>query len=387
MFGLMKHPPRLPYCGTCKTLGVRYGQQARVLLNHDTVFLADLLLEYDRVPDWSGAYRSFNCLAMPDAGDVVPALDFAAAATVVLTHFRIEDHQVDSGKRIWSVASRLLSPSYRLAAARLRGWKFPMDELTRVLSTQQQRERRAHSLTDVAEPTAKATGLFFSHGARVAGRDDLSEMMYRVGHRFGFLIYTLDAYEDRARDEQRGDFNPLLVLPGVDARASILEAAADLERELPERLALGLRANVEERLGMRPRVLATRCRKGIRERWRDAEVFARSVKKGEGAVAFAGACVLAFLFPHHIRSADSVRHGLGLGMNLMALGAILNSAIPPPPPPGSFHPQVAVPPGTGRTGIGCCNCCGCCKDCSCECCTDCCCESCAEGCCSACDCG
>ncbi len=45
MFGLMKRPPREPYCGTCKTMGERYGQKTRLLLNHDTVFLAELLLE------------------------------------------------------------------------------------------------------------------------------------------------------------------------------------------------------------------------------------------------------------------------------------------------------------------------------------------------------
>lgn len=40
MFGLMKRGPRLPYCGTCKTLGALYGQQARLLLNHNVAFLA-----------------------------------------------------------------------------------------------------------------------------------------------------------------------------------------------------------------------------------------------------------------------------------------------------------------------------------------------------------
>jgi hypothetical protein len=59
MFGLMrartcvKHTAawyrwRSHYCGTCKTIGARYGHAARMTLNHDTVFLAELL--EDRAP-------------------------------------------------------------------------------------------------------------------------------------------------------------------------------------------------------------------------------------------------------------------------------------------------------------------------------------------------
>jgi hypothetical protein len=401
MFGLMKRPPRLPYCGTCKTMGERYGQSARMLLNHDTVFLAELLLEFGDTPEWSNAYRSFNCLSMPKAADIPAALDFSAAATIVLTHYRVEDHRVDSGKRRWAWASRLLSPSYRKAVARLRDWDFPMDALTRILATQSQREAQAESFAHVAEPTAEATGMFFENGARVIGRSDLGDMMHRIGHRFGFLIYALDAWEDRARDEKLGNFNPLLSIPSVDAKAEILAATADIEGDIPPALAMRLRANVEERLGMRPRVLMHRCKKSIRERWKDAVGLARSIRKKEGGLIFAAGCVAAYLVPHHMRSADSLHHGLGLAMNLMALGTVVNSAMPPPPPPsgappshGPYRPNVAIP--TGSSGMrsnsgcgsgGCCNTCNCC--CAGECCAEGCCDACGScgDCCSGCDCG
>lgn len=406
MFGLMKRPPRLPYCGTCKTMGVRYGQKSRFLLNHDTVFLAELLLEYGGVPDWSPSYRSFNCLSMPKVKDMPVAFDFAAAATIVLAHFRIEDHRADSPGRLWNLASRWFSPSYRRAASLLREWNFPLDELACTLSTQAHREAHPESLAQVAEPTAQATALFFSEGARLVGRSDLRDSMHRAGHRFGFLIYALDALEDLSRDEKLGQFNPLLKLEGVDARAEILAALADMKQELPPAFAMRLRANVEERLGMRPRVWTHRCRKGVRERWRDAVTFARSMKKEEGLAALAVASVIAFLFPHHIRSAESLKHSLSLGMNLMALGTILNAAVPPPPPPaqppppppGNYRPQMAVPPGAGFSPRGsfggsfCGSCCGsCCADCTCSCCSECACETCCSACeiadcCSSCNC-
>jgi hypothetical protein len=394
MFGLMKRPPRMPYCGTCKTLGERYGQRTRTLLNHDTVFLAELLLEYGGSPEWGGAYRSFNCMAKPGESEIPVAFDFAAAATVVLTHYRIEDHRLDSGKRHWHIAARLFSPSFRKAVIRLRGWNFPVEELALVLATQGDREASPQSLAHVAEPTAEATAMFFEHGARAVGRGDLGAQMRRMGHRFGFLIYTLDAFEDRPRDEKKGDFNPLLVFPDVDGRAEIMAAMADLEREISPALGMRLRANVEERLGLRPRVLAHRCRKTVRERWKEAVAVARSVRQKEGALTFAAGCVVAFLAPHHMRSAESLRHGLGLGLNLMALGAVLSSAMPPPPPPpppaGGYHPNVAVPPGRmAGKGSGCGGCgeaCKCC--CISECCAEGCCDSCCAcgDCCSSCDC-
>jgi hypothetical protein len=258
------------------------------------------------------------------------------------------------------------------------------------LKTQSAREAAPQSLAHVAEPTARATALFFSHGARVVGRQDLAKTMYGTGHRFGFLIYALDAYEDRDRDARNGEFNPLIAMPRIDARAEILAATEELEQELPADLAHRLRVNVEERLGMRLRVLHYRCRKTIRERWSDAAEFARTMRQreaggvGKGAVVFASAAAVAFAFPHHVRSAESWRHALGLGMNLIALGGVfaMASAVPPPlhnpGPPQLKQARPSRPCGCGScTG----SCCGDC--CAIECCT----EGMCDCCCSGCDCG
>ena len=45
MFGLIKRADRLAYCGSCKTIGAMYGQRVRLLLNHDMVFLGELLMD------------------------------------------------------------------------------------------------------------------------------------------------------------------------------------------------------------------------------------------------------------------------------------------------------------------------------------------------------
>lgn len=385
MFGLMKRAPRLPYCGTCKTLGALYGQRSRILLNNDTVFLAELLFAHAGEPEWGAAYRSYNCLTLPrEIGKTPIALQYAASVTVALAHFHIADHLADTGKYRWSAAARWLSPAYLRAAARLRAWRFPMDEVSAILASQSAREENPQSLEHVAEPTMIATALVFSHGFRLAGKPELAESMYRVGANFGHLIYVLDAYEDRERDLKTGAFNPLVTFADINAPQEILATLAELEPLIPPELSDRLRGNVEERLGLRPRVLQQGCRKPARDRWREAKVFAGTLRAQErggfvkGAAVLASVTAIAFLFPHQARRTESWRECLGVSMNLMALGAIFASPPGPPPTPPLHRPlsvHQAVPPKASSGGGGCSW-----KDCCCEACTEGCCEACCSGC-------
>jgi Family of unknown function (DUF5685) len=382
MFGLMRRAQRLPYCGTCKTLGALYGQRSRLLLNHDTVFLAELLMEHSQA-EWSRAYRSFNCMSLPRSGDAMPlALQYAATAAVAIAHFQIVDQQLDSRRLRWRFAAQCFSPTYRRAAAQLRKWDFPLDEMTGILATQTAREAHATSVNEVAEPTATATAMIFSHGARLLGREDLAVGMWRIGHSFGYLVYVLDAFEDREHDRKSGNFNPFLRLPASVARDRVMAAAAEAERELPAEFAARLRSNVEQRVGLRPRILHQhRSRKPLQDRWRDAVSFARTLRNREhagvikGAAIVASVSMLAFLFPHPVRGAESWRHCLGLGMNLMALSEVFATTPsgPAPPPIQPFTPDVPQ----GKKSSSCCDGFCCCDGCdSCDCCD----------CCGSCDC-
>ena len=375
MFGLMRGAPRLPYCGTCKTIGAIYGHPTRALLNHDTVFLGELLQYISPDQQWSGSYRSFNCLTLPKKAEIPVTLQFAAAATVVLAHFRITDHCADSKSRMWQGMKSLLSPTYWRALGCLRKWAFPVDELIQILGVQSRLEEEARSLAQVAEPTATATALFFSHGARLAQRKDLSEKMYRLGHRFGFLVYTLDAYEDRMADGRSGAFNPLLRFAETDGKEEILRAMRELEIELPEVFAIRLRRNVEERVGLRPRIFRNKCRAGIRERWQTAVNLARSIREREsngvakGVLIFASVSLVAFLVPHYARTVESWRQCMGLSMNLMVLGSVFASspAVPESPPHAGETRKDSQ--SKGSSWCGGCDCDSC--DCPCDGCSDC----------------
>ena len=131
MFGLMraqkcgmsadeKHFRRLNYCGTCKTIGSLYSAKSRLLLNHDTVFLAEILssLSRENTAEWQRSYQSFNCLSLPK--DSIPAsLAWAAAANVVLTEFKIADH----GRRPGGRAPHTVTCPNSSARGLLGAWK------------------------------------------------------------------------------------------------------------------------------------------------------------------------------------------------------------------------------------------------------------------------
>lgn len=352
----MKHAPRLPYCGTCKTLGVRYGQRSRMLLNHDMVFLAELLMHYSGEPEWTAVYRSYNCFAKPK--EIFPILDYVAAATVVIAHYRVADNIDDSGRWHWRAIARMLSPQFRRARAKLRELGVPMEQLDSILHTQRAREASPKSLFDVAEPTAIATSMVFAHSARFGGD---AKTLRDIGHQFGYLIYILDAFEDRVKDARSGAFNALARFPEIDGRAEILRTVDEIQ--LPADLKDRLRANVEVRLGLRPRVLCCVSRKTLRQRWQDAMNFARRMREREqiGLAMFATAAVIALLFPHHARGSVSSRECATIPFNLMALSSFLAAPAAPPVKPKS----------KGGCASNCC-CCDGCGDCDCCCDADCC---------------
>src|SRR5215471_716748 len=147
---------RFHYCGTCKTMGRLYGQRSRLLLNHDTVFLAELLtLLSDESPPWKAdkAYLSYNCLSLPRSEDDMPrALQLAAAANIMLTEFKVADRIKDGGLVRWRLVQRFFSGGFRRASALLRRSGFPVYELRRLQDRQDERE--ANPISQRRNPAA-----------------------------------------------------------------------------------------------------------------------------------------------------------------------------------------------------------------------------------------
>jgi len=410
---------RNQYCGTCKTIGARYGQAARMSLNHDTVFLAELLTALQpAAQSLSPAYRSFNCMTLPKTEDEQPTiLRYSAAATLVLTEFKVIDHIEDTNRRRWRTLARLFSKAFRRAEQDLQALDFPTQELRASLSQQAKQEREGTTLHDFATPTAEATQLFFAHGATLVNQP--KELLEDLGARFGQLAYILDAYEDYEKDQQTGAFNALRKTQTTKAEAILqLQALVKAIKEDLARLPLDpsqtasfaarLQANIDAKLGLHicqprrtPKVKQTR-----KQRWDKAVAFARTISedspKWRAGITIASVALIAYLAPAHSKAATTPAECLSLSFNLMALGGIFAMASTPPLPPvdpsinpgtiaaaaKAAHDKANAGKGTGGCcGGGCGKSCGC-DDCCCDSCDCCICEALSCECCSGCgECG
>ena len=409
---------RSHYCGTCKTIGARYGQTARLALNHDTVFLAELLTALSSPVEQSRAYRSFNCMTLPKRDEEMPTvLRYSAAATLVLAEFKVVDHIEDTGRRRWRVLGRVFSRAFRNAQRDLNAFGFPVARLREALATQQAREREGTTLDEFAAPTAEATALFFAHGATVAGLSCCGTLE-ALGRKFGELAYLIDAFEDFEKDAAAGAFNAIRATGGVKQDAvprlrSLTEAIrADLESlPMAPRVAASfsarLNANLDAKLGLRVcqphRGAALKVTR--KQRWESAVAFARGLSadspKWRASATVVAVALVAYMAPSHSRAAHTPAECLSLGFNLMALGSMFAMAATGgpaiPPVHGSAH--VAGKGGKSRSGGGggsgectpCDWCCACesieCCSGGCDCCGGCgdCCSGCGDGC-SGCDC-
>ena len=224
---------RMHYCGTCKTLGQAYGQQARALLNFDTVFFGEILsqLSKEELSTWQDGYQAINrCFTMPDREQPVPLpLQYAAATNILLGEMKLDDRIKDLPGAKWKLVRKLFSKSFRKADQLFKKWRINTEYLWHLTKQQDRLEKQAKndftSLNDIlnhyAEPTAQITGLIFQKGAEVVGQSAFKKEMYDLGYQFGRLAYCLDAFEDVEKDLHKNQFNPLALYFG--AKKTLLE--------------------------------------------------------------------------------------------------------------------------------------------------------------------
>jgi hypothetical protein len=416
-------------------MGRLYGQRSRPLLNHDAVFLAELLTLLSAESSWKAdkAYLSYNCLSLPRSEDGMPrALQLAAAANILLTEFKVADRIKDGGLVRWRLVRRFFSGGFRRAEALLRLLDFPVDELRRLEGRQDEREadpissRRnpAAALRRLASPTAAATAMFFAHGARAIGRPEAPEVvdaMRRLGYDFGRLVYLLDAFEDYEKDQRQGEFNALSAAFGwttesltAEQRRQAAERLLELQRRIANRISAlpipesyarlfceRLDHNLSRKTGRALPVLnfeAQSCRRRdltLSARVENAVSFAiRMMRQEEGAcskgawlrayLAFVSALAVVFLVPSAASRLKTWQDCWSMGFNLMFMSAL----------PGAVLAVVTSIFGAAtnkpkkKRASDCLDCrLDCCGDCCVDGCSDCCGDCCGQGCVEGCKCG
>lgn len=430
MFGLMrakkcemsegeKHFRRLNYCGTCKTIGSLYGQKSRLLLNHDTVFLAEILsaVSNEKVGDWQKSYQSFNCLNLPE--DEMPkSLQFAATTNIILTEFKLADHIADEKKRRYKFAHKSFSGEFRKAEALLNEWNFPLEKVRAILEKQTSVENErggkdaAEILENLAAPTAETTAIFFSEGALACGADELEKSFYRLGFDFGKLVYLIDAFEDYEKDFRGRRFNALRAAFDLkeskitsEIKRKVAAILKSLESEIAgeistlpieekqknifiSRLAENLNRKLKTNLPVvrTKKVCVPKPKTSFKQRWQNASAKAHNLARNyswQMPLAFLFIFAFALIAPAQTREAKSARECFDLGFNLMFLGAIAASVLAFPKAIFMNRNLAEQAERKKREGwcdncdFDCCDCCGCCRSgeeasgCCCCCCDSC----------------
>lgn len=435
MFGLMrakkcgmseeeKHFRRMNYCGTCKTTGALYGQKSRFLLNHDVVFMAEILtaLGGENLRLWGKSYQSFNCLNLP-AGEMPLPLQFAATTNIILTEFKLADHITDEGKRRYRFAQKSFSKEFQKAEDLLKAWNFPLAEVKAILQTQTALESEIKAIDAVeilnalAAPTAQTTAIFFAEGAKLIGRNDTANAARELGAAFGKLIYLLDAFEDYTKDFSANQFNAIraayklkenMISPEV--KRKITAILRDFECEVIENIralpiaenqknmfAACLTDNLQRKLKIYLPVVrakitcAPKPKQTFAQRWHSASEKAKNLTRGfswQMPLVFLFIFIFALAAPAQTKEAKSARECFDLGFNLMFLGAIVGAVFSAPVlAMQNLAPDKIAEKIEKKRRSGWCDSCDCCEGCECCCCAcedGCCC--CGDGCCDGCDC-
>lgn len=432
MFGLMKakkcgmpdaekHFRRLNYCGTCKTLGSLYGQKSRLLLNHDTVFLAEILtaLSGESVLNWQKSYQSFNCLNLPKK-EMPAALQFAATANLILTEFKLADHISDEGKSRYKFAQKSFTKEFKKARNLLKDWDFPLEKVKTVLHSQNEREievrgKDSHEiLENLALPTAETTAIFFAEGAGQIGKREFANPLRLLGFAFGKLIYLLDAFEDYEKDFQTNQFNAIRAafkleeskIP-VDVKRKIISTLSELELEITDKIcklpltenqkkifSSRLSQNLQRKLKTNLPVIHAKkvCdpKQNFAQRWQKSVETAQNMTRGlswQMPLGFLFVLIFALVAPAQTREAKSARECFDLSFNLMFIGAIFGSVLTVPVlamqklSPEQIAQKAEKKQREGWCDDCDCDCCCCdCDGCNCGngCCDNCCCDGCCD---------
>lgn len=199
---------RAYYCGVCKSLGKRYGQLKRFLLNYDSTFLAVLL---SSVAGEIPVVKRETCIAHPVTKRHVVKengiIDYASDINVLLAYYNFKD-DVQDEKVILPYAGTILLKRAVKKLKRKYGAKCDIIEAKLKELSKLEKEHCA-SMDMAAEPFAKLMEEVTAY-ERLCTDKKINEILRWIGYNLGKWIYILDAYDDISDDVRENSYNPLI---------------------------------------------------------------------------------------------------------------------------------------------------------------------------------
>ena len=202
---------RRVYCGLCHTLGQRYGEIARFILNYDFTYLTILL---------SGGEESQECASRCYASPIRPrpydlttnAMELAADESVILAYWQlrdgVDDHDFFHGLK-YRGGAKLLEAAYHKAAR----FRPDFDACTRkhLAALAELEKSNCASIDRAADAFA-----CLLEGAAEEVQDPLRRRVLRqLLYHLGRWVYLIDAADDLKKDTENGNYNPVALRFGL----------------------------------------------------------------------------------------------------------------------------------------------------------------------------
>ena len=195
---------RTAYCGLCRRIGALHGLRGRLTLSYDLTFL-NLLLSSLYEGESACITGSSHCPIHPirkvswrHSGPT----DYCADLSVALHYYNAADKWNDDRSLLGLGFERLLDAPTQEAAKR---WPRQCAAIRSCL------DRLARLEAEGSEDLDAVSGCFGELMAELFDyrQDHWSPELRSIGFHLGKFIYLLDAYDDLARDEKKGAYNPL----------------------------------------------------------------------------------------------------------------------------------------------------------------------------------
>ena len=220
------------YCGLCRSLKKQFGNLGRLTLNYDMTFMVLLLAD---LFDPQTLQKTGRCAVHPCKRKTMmenELIDYGAAMNMLLAYYNLLDDWEDEKKR-----------SARGAARRIQRFmpeiqkRFPRQTKAVLQGMEELRaeeNKGPRDLDSAANIFGRLLGQLF-----VYKKDFWAEDCRRFGEALGHFIYWMDAYEDLAKDQKKGSYNPFVLIadqPDFENRVaemlknSLGECALILER-------------------------------------------------------------------------------------------------------------------------------------------------------------
>lgn len=212
------------YCGLCRCIGGRYGQGARLALSYDCAFVALLLAGVAGEDSLMAARCPYKPFRKRPMAAPCPALDFAADLDILLAWHKLKDDWRDERKWTAPGGKLLLRRAARKAAARAPALASAIQGgIAELTDLERQGCKELDAAADAFARMMRAVG----EEAPLQGRG--KRVLPHVLCHMGRWVYLMDAWEDRAKDQKSGAYNPFLAAGAGKERARFLLAVSQNE--------------------------------------------------------------------------------------------------------------------------------------------------------------